>query len=67
MNEYDSRRDMNTGNDNNRERNNFLEVRVDFNSITNELSDINVDIDKLFIAWKVDLMTKILTFFFYSS
>jgi len=31
------------------------------------LSDITVDIDKFFLAWKVDLITKILTFFFYSS
>ena len=50
-----------------KERSNFLEVKVDFNSITNQLSDISVDIDKFFIAWKVDLITKILAFFFYSS
>lgn len=45
--------------------NNFLEVCCGFNSITEELKDIVITVDKLFLAWKVELFSKILLFFFY--
>jgi hypothetical protein len=45
--------------------NNFLEIKFKYNEITAELQAIVVEVDKLFLAWKVELFTKILLFFFY--
>jgi hypothetical protein len=47
--------------------NNFLEVCCGFNSITEELVQIEIKVDKLFLAWKVELFTRILLFFFYDE
>ena len=47
--------------------NNFLEVLCGFNSITEELRVIDIKVDKLFLAWKVELFTRILLFFFYDE
>lgn len=47
--------------------NNFLEIRFIFNQFTEELERIKIDVDKLFVAWKVELFTKILLYFFFEE
>lgn len=38
-----------------------------YNEITGELESIVIKVEKLFLAWKVELFTKILLFFYYEE
>lgn len=44
-------------------RNKFMQVQIKFDEFTNKLREINMKFKRLIVAWKVELIQRILTFF----